>query len=59
MFKTTLSLQQTPDEILCHSFPTTLKGAVRVWFSKLATSSINNFEQLGNSFMRHLIGGQC
>ena len=26
-FKTTLSLQQPPDEILCYSFPTTLKGA--------------------------------
>ena len=29
-FKMTLSLQQPLDEILCHSFPTTLKEAVRV-----------------------------
>ena len=58
-FKMTLSLQQPPDEILCHSFPTTLKGAARVWFSKLATSSIDNFEQLGNSFVCHFVGGQC
>ena len=43
-FKTTLSLQQPPDEILCHSFPTTLKGATREWFTKLPTSSINSFE---------------
>ena len=28
-FKTTLGLQQPPDKILCRSFPTTLKGAVR------------------------------
>ena len=28
-FKTTLGLQQSPDEILCRSFPTTLKGAAR------------------------------
>ena len=28
-FKMTLGLQQPPDEILCHSFPTTLKGAAR------------------------------
>ena len=28
-FKTTLGLQQPPDEILCCSFPTTLKGAAR------------------------------
>lgn len=34
-FKWTLSLQQTPDEILYRSFLTTLKGAARVWFSKL------------------------
>ena len=28
-FKTTLGLQMPPDEILCRSFPTTLKGAAR------------------------------
>ena len=28
-FKTTLGLQQLLDEILCHSFPMTLKGAAR------------------------------
>ena len=43
-FKTTLDLQQPPDEILCHSFPTTLKGAAREWFNKLLTSSIDNFK---------------
>ena len=58
-FKTTLSLQQPTNKILCHSFPTTLKGVVQVWFSKLATSSIDNFEQLGTSFVHHFIGGQC
>ena len=31
-FKTTLGLHQPPDEILCHSFPTTLKAAAREWF---------------------------
>ena len=50
-FKTTLGLQQPPDEILCISFPTTLKGAAREWFTKLPTSSIDNFEQLGNLFL--------
>ena len=56
-FKTTLGLQQPPDEILCHSFPTTLKGAAREWFTKLPTSSINNFEQLSSAFLHHFIGG--
>ena len=58
MFKTTLGLQQLPDEILCRSFPTTLKGAAREWFNKLPTSSIDNFEQLSGSFVRHFVGGQ-
>ena len=43
-FKTTLGLQQPPDEILCRSFPTTLKGVAREWFTKLPTLSIDNFE---------------
>ena len=43
-FKTTLSLQQTPNEILSHSFPTSLKGATRVLFSKLENFSISNFD---------------
>ena len=57
-FKITLSLQQPPNKILCRSFPTILKGAARVWFSRLATSSINNFEQSGNSFVCHFVNGQ-
>ena len=57
-FKTTLGLQQPPDKILYHSFPTTLKGTAREWFTKLPTSSIDNFKQLGSSFLRHFIGGQ-
>ena len=57
-FKTTLGLQQPPDEILCRSFPTTLKGAAREWFTKLPTSSVDSFEQLSNAFLRHFIGGQ-
>ena len=56
-FKTTLGLQQPPDKILCRSFPTTLKDAAREWFTKLPTSSMDNFEQLSNAFMRHFIGG--
>ncbi|XP_050260119.1 uncharacterized protein LOC126705272 [Quercus robur] len=57
-FKTTLGLQQPPDEILCRSFPTTLKGAAREWFTKLPNSSIDNFDQLSSAFLRHFIGGQ-
>ena len=43
-FKMTLGLQQPFDKILCRSFPTTLKGAAKEWFTRLPTSSIDNFE---------------
>ena len=57
-FKMTLGLQQPPDEILCRSFPTTLKGTATEWFTKLPTSSIDDFEHLSNAFLRHFIWGQ-
>ena len=57
-FRTTLGLQQPPDEILCRSFPTTLKAAARECLTKLPNLSIDNFEQLSNAFLRHFIGGQ-
>ena len=56
-FKMMLGLQQPPNEILCRSFPTILKGAVREWFTKLPTSSVDSFEQLSNAFLCHFIGG--
>ena len=58
-FKMTLGLLMPTDEILCRSFPTTLKGAAREWFTKLPTSSIDSFEQLSNAFLRHFVEGQC
>ena len=39
-------------------FPNSLKGAVRKWFTKLPTLSIDDFEQLSSSFLCHFIGGQ-
>ena len=56
-FKTILNLQQTLYEVICKSFFATLKGVVRVWFSKLPVSSIANFEQLSDSFVLHFIKG--
>ena len=56
-FKTILNLQQTPDEVICKSIPTTLREAARVWFSKLPIVSIANFDQLRDSFVRRFIGG--
>ena len=49
------SLKDPLDHIT--TFKMTLKGATRVWFSKLAMSSIDNFEKLGNSFVCHFVDG--
>ena len=57
-FETILNLQQTPNEMICRSFPTTLRGAAREWFNKLPAALIDNFDQLSDSFICHFIGGQ-
>ena len=45
-FKTLMHLQGVADEIMCRAFPTTLKGAVRIWFSRLTPNSISTFKEL-------------
>ena len=57
-FKTLMLLQMTPDEVMNRTFPTTLKGAARVWFSKIPPRTIADFEQFSKGFFRHFIGGQ-
>ena len=55
-FKTLMHLQGVADEIMCKAFPTTLKGAVRIWFSRLTPSSISTFKELSAQFISHFIG---
>ena len=45
-FKTLMHFQEVVDAIMCRAFPTTLKGAVRIWFSRLTPNSINTFKEL-------------
>ena len=56
-FKTLMLLQMTPDKVLCKAFPTTLKGAVKVWFSKIPSGTIADFKQLSKDFVHHFIVG--
>ena len=56
-FKTLMHLQGVPDEIMCRAFPITLKGAARIWFSRLTPNSINTFKKLSAQFTSHIIGG--
>ena len=45
-FKTLMHLQGVADEIMCRAFPTTLKGAARIWLSRLTPNSISTFKEL-------------
>ena len=43
---------------MCRAFPTTLKGPVRVWLSKIAPNIVTTFKELSGHFITHFIGGQ-
>ena len=43
---------------MCRAFLTTLKGAARIWFSRLMPGSIGTFKELSAQFTSHFIGGQ-
>ena len=55
-FKTLMHLQGVADAIMCRAFPTTLKGAARIWFSRLTPNSISTFKELSAQFTTHFIG---
>ncbi|XP_030925080.1 uncharacterized protein LOC115952142 [Quercus lobata] len=52
-----MHLQGVADEIMCRDFSTTLKGPVKVWFSRLTPNSINTFKELSTQFASHFIRG--
>ena len=56
-FKTKMHLQGVLDEIMCRTFPTTLKGLARVWFSMIPPNSVSSFEELSKLFVNNFIGG--
>ena len=42
---------------MCRAFPTTLKSATRIRFSRLTPNSISTFKELSAQFIVHFIGG--
>ena len=56
-FKTLMHLQGVANEIICRAFPTTLKGAARIWINQLTPNSISTFKELSAQFTAHFIGG--
>ena len=56
-FKTLMHLQGVANEIMCRAFPTTLKGAARIWINRLTPNSISTFKELSAQFTTHFIEG--
>lgn len=57
-YRTLMILHAFPDEIMCRTFPVTLKGSARLWFSQLPSDSVSTFQHLSDSFLSHFIGAQ-
>lgn len=53
-----MHLQRVLDEIMCRTFPTTLKGSARVWFNKFTLNIVSTFKELSGHFVTHFIEGQ-
>ena len=43
---------------MCQAFLTTLKGPIRVGFSKLTPNIVSTFKELSEHFLTHFIEGQ-
>ena len=54
-FKTLMHLQGVANTIMCRAFPTTLKGAARIWFGRPAPNSIGTFKELSAQFTAYFI----
>ena len=57
IFKTTMHFQAVSDEIMCKTFPTTLKGLAWVWFCNIPLNTVGSFEELSKLFVNNFIGG--
>ena len=51
-------LHGAPDVILCRAFPSTLKGAVRNWYSMLKSGTIFSFDQMSHQFVAHFVNSR-